>query len=269
MRELLIEALHARGANPQVVKDGLQVSMRSGLMKRAAVLDVDALVASLPDGDPRARANNAARGVVAVLNEPGRSTADQLTFMDVTASIAPVAEGPGFTEGVLAAGGSQPFFRPYVGDMQQAYYIDLDDGQRLLTQEQADRWGVHPERIDKAGLSILFHRSGRERWENNLIDGVLVRRLVIGDGGDAARGTLLEMYDYHKAQSGRFFAMPSSEMLVFTDNLAHDTLVVFRRVVEGAYAKSDQPLSTDVFRCIGGKLEREPVAPCCNAHREL
>lgn len=266
MRDLLIDALQALGANPQPVKNGLQVSMRSGVMRRAAVIDVDAVVASLPEGDARALASNVARGVVAVLNEPGRSTADQLTFMDVTASIGPVAEGPGFAEGVAAAGGGAPFFRGYVGDLRLAYYIDLDDGQRLLTQEQAERWGVHPERIEKAGLSILFHRSGYDRWEKNLVDGVLVLRMVIGDGGDGARGTLLEMFDYQKSLTGRYFAMPSSEMLVVSDNLEHGTLAVFRRVVESAYAKHAHPLTPAVFRCVDGKLDPTPVGACCPDH---
>lgn len=234
--------------------------MRMGAMKREARFNPEALFAKLPSGDERAIAANAARGILAVVNEPGNSRAAAMNFIDTTAVISPYAEGPGFEEGVFAAGGSAPFFQPYVGDLRLAYYVDLDDGQWLVPASHVAAWGVHPERVEKAGLSILFHRSGYERWENHLIDGVLLRRMAIGDGGDAARGTLLEMYDYHKAQTGRYFAAPDSGMMLFTDDLSDDALRVLQKVAKGAYEKSDLPLSRGIFKIEHGKLATTPIA---------
>jgi len=260
MKDNILAALESLGVTPRQTPRGLVASMRMGVMKREAVIDLDAFVETLPQGDTRTIAQNAARGILAVINEPGNSTAASMSFIDTTPSISPAAEGPGFAEGVAAAGGGAPFFQPYVGELQLAYYIDLDDGQRLLTQQQVDDWGVHPERVEKAGLSILFHRSGYERWENHLIEGVLIHRMAIGDGGDAARATLIEMFDYAKAQAGRLFALPSSGTLLFTDTTDEAALRVLKKVARGAFEKASDPLCRDIFVCREGKLVREAIA---------
>gem|GEM_PF-6682800 len=260
MQDRILHALEAFGLAPKKTLKGTMVSLRTGPQKQQVVLDLPSLLSALPAGDERAVAHNAARGIMAVLNEPKNSDGSQWSFIDCTPVIAPCAEGPGFVEGVAAAGGSAPFFQPYVGDLRLAYYIDLDDGQRLLPAAQVEAWGVHPERVQKAGMSILFHRSGYERWENQLVDGVLIRRLAIGDGGDAARGSLLELYDYSKARAGRLFAMPSQGTLVFTDVVSDDAFSVLQRVVRGAYDKAREPLSTDIFMIRDGKFRTDPVA---------
>lgn len=258
MRSSIPAFLENLGAQVQPGADALCVSMRVGVQRRRAEIPWSALDALSPISDARSYAAEVARGVFAVLNEPSNSKAETLSFLDTTPSILPSAIGPGFIEGVLLAGGTQPFVQPYVQGLELAYFVDLDEGQRLLPLSQVQGWGVHPERVEKAGLSILFHRSGHERWENHLIDGVLVRRLAIGDGADGARGTLMEFFDWQKAQSGRFFAAPSSDLLLFTDDLFDETLRVFRRVVEGAYAKHELPLSSAIYRFIGGKLDPLP-----------
>src|SRR5699024_1147162 len=162
MQDRILHALTTLGLSPKTTLKGTVISLRSGPQKRQVVLDLAALAAQLPTDHPRASAHNAARGIMAVLNEPANSDAATWSFIDCTPVIAPCAEGPGFEEGVRAADGETPFYQPYVGDLRLAYYVDLDEGQRLLTQAQVDAWGVHPERIEKAGLSILFHRSGYE-----------------------------------------------------------------------------------------------------------
>lgn len=259
MQTHILDALSSLGVEPKTTLKGTVVSLRSGPQRHQVVLDMPALLDRLPAGNERRIAHSVARGILAVINEPKNSDGDSWSFLDTTPVIAPSAEGPGFEEGVAAAGGSTPFFQPYVGDLRLAYYIDLDDGQRLLPQSQVEAWKVHPERIEKAGLSILFHRSGYQRWESQLVDGTLIRRLAIGDGGDAARGSLLEMFDYSKAQSGRLFAMPSSGSLVFTDVITQDAFLVLRKVVDGAFEKASEPLSTDIFLCKDGKLHPTPL----------
>lgn len=259
MQERILDALRAQGIEPKKTLKGTIVSLRMGPQKHQATIDMDALVSRLPAGDERAIAHSAARGIVAVINEPRNSDGDAWSFIDTTPVIAPCAEGPGFEEGVSAAGGNAPFSLPYVGDLRLYYYIDLDDGQRLLPAAQVNDWGVHSDRIEKAGLSILFHRSGYERWENQLVDGTLIRRLAIGDGGDAARGCLLELFDYAKAQSGRLFAMPSHGSLVFTDTVSPDAFAVLQKVATGAFEKASAPLSTDIFLCKDGKLQATPL----------
>lgn len=259
MRNSILDALNALGVEPKTTLNGTVVSLRSGPQRHQATIDIPELVRKLPAGNERSIAHSVARGIIAVINEPKNSDGDSWSFIDTTPVIAPSAEGLGFEEGVAAAGGSTPFFQPYVGDLRLAYYIDLNDGQRLLTEAQVKAWKVHPERIEKAGLSILFHRSGYQRWENQVVDGTLIRRLAIGDGSDAARGCLLEMFDYPKAQSGRFFAMPSSGSLVFTDTISPEAFAVMRKVVKGAFDKASEPLSTDIFLCKDGKLHPAPL----------
>lgn len=264
MQDRILDALRAQGIAPKTTLRGTVVSLRTGPQKHSATLDLGALEAALPDGEPRAVAHNAARGILAVINEPKNSDADTWSFIDCTPVIAPCAEGPGFLEGVRAAGGDAPFFQPYVGDLKLAYYVDLDDGQRLLTEAQVEAWGVHPERIQKAGMSILFYRSGYERWQNQVVDGTLIRRLAIGDGGDAARGSLLELFDFQKAQQGRLFAMPSQGSLVFTDVVSKEAYDVLQRVVNGAFEKAQDPLSTKIFKIQNGTLEPTPLTEAPN-----
>lgn len=259
MEARILQAFTDLGVSPRTTPRGMSVALRMGVMKREALLDLPQAISALPKGEEAAIASNFARGVLSVINEPGNSAAESMSFLDTTPVIAPCAEGPGFEEGVLAAGGSRPFFQPYVGDLRLAYYIDLDEGQRLLTEAQVTQWGVHPERIEKAGLSIMFHRSGYQRWENHLVDGVLIHRLAIGDGSDAARGALLEMFDYYKAQSGRYFAAPESNTFLFTDELSDASLAVIKKVAEGAYQKSTLPLSRGIFRIHKGKLTPDTV----------
>lgn len=249
MRDQLVPLLESLGAQVQISGSALNVSMRMGAQKQTRTIDTANL------SNDRAYLANFARGIFAVVNEPANSKGGELSFLDSTPSVMPVAFGPGFLEGIHAAGGEAPFVQRYVGELQLAYFVDLDEGQRLLPASQVVEWGVHPERVEKAGLSILFHRSGWERWENHLIDGVLVRRLVIGDGADGARGTLMEFFDWQKAQSGRFFAAPSSELLLFSDDTTDETLAVFKRVVEGAFDKHELPLSRSVFRFVSGRID--------------
>lgn len=259
MQDRILDALRAQGIEPKTTLNGTVVSLRTGPQKHRVTLDLAALESALPQGDPRAVAHNVARGIVAVINEPKNSDALSWSFIDCTPVIAPCAEGPGFIEGVRAAGGDAPFFQPYVGDLQLAYYVDLDDGQRLLTASQVEAWGVHPERVQKAGMSILFHRSGYERWQNQVVDGTLIRRLAIGDGGDAARGSLLELFDFQKAQKGRLFAMPSQGSLVFTDTVDAEAFEILQRVVAGAFEKASDPLCTDIFKIQNGALDARPL----------
>lgn len=260
IRELLLDSLITLGVEPRKTMNGYVVSLRTGPKKRSATFDLDALIASLPAGDERAVAHSAARGIVAVINEPGNSKADAFDFIESTPIIAPAAEGPGFEQGVLAAGGTTPFFQDYVGDLRLAYYLDLDEGQRLLPASQVDAWGVHPERVEKAGLSMLYHRSGwwEDRWEKRVVDGNLVRRMTIGDGGDTARGTLLELFDYALAQKGRLFAIPTNGALLVTDDTSDDAYQALKTVVENAYGQSKEPLCPCIFICQDGHLRPTP-----------
>lgn len=259
MRASIPRALEALGATVQTDDTALTASLRTGAQRRSVTLTWETIHTALEGSNDRALIAGFARGLMSQLNEPANARGESLSFLDTTPTIHPTVAGPGFVTGVRLAGGSEPFTQPYVDGFEFVYLIDLDEGQRLLPLAQVQAWGVHPERVEKAGLSILFHRSGHERWENHLVDGVLIRRLVIGDGSDGARGALLEFFDWQKVQTGRYFAFPSSEMLLFTDDVTPQTLDVFRRVVEGAYEKHALPLSTVVFQWEGGKLRPQPV----------
>lgn len=108
---------------------------------------------------------------------------------------------------------------------------------------------------------MLYHRSGwwEDRWDKRVVDGHLIRRMTIGDGGDSARATLLELFDYALAQSGRLFAIPTNGALLVTDDASEDAYQALKKVTAGAYAQSKDPLSPCIFLCEHGKLHPAPV----------
>src|SRR5690625_7582373 len=103
MQDRILHALEAFGLAPKKTLKGTMVSLRTGPQKQQVVLDLPSLLSALPAGDERAVAHNAARGIMAVLNEPKNSDGSQWSLIDCTPVIAPCAEGPGFVEGVAAA----------------------------------------------------------------------------------------------------------------------------------------------------------------------
>jgi uncharacterized protein YtpQ (UPF0354 family) len=136
--------------------------------------------------------------------------------------------------------------------------MELDNGQRLLPASQVNDWDVHADRIRKAAVSIIFHRSGYHAWNTKTYDEMTVDEFQKGDGCDAARATILDMLDYHRTRSGVFFACPNPDHLIFADDEA-ESLSSFRKLAKRLYDESSFPLSADVFAYRDGKLIDKPV----------
>jgi uncharacterized protein YtpQ (UPF0354 family) len=255
MNTILLENCTQLGLNPTLDQDTLTVSLGSGLMKREVSLTVPQ-----PPGhvDEKQWFGSVARGVLAALAEPKNSKGKDLDFVDATSRISASLEGPGFVEAAEEVLGEPLWTRPFVGDIVLAYRIDLDNGQRLLPSSQVEDWDVHGDRIHKAAVSIIFHRSGYHAWNTKSYDEMTVDEFQKGDGCDAARATILDMLDYHRTRSGVLFACPTADHLIFTDD-EEDTLSDFRKLAERLYHESSFPLSDHVFAYRDGKLIEEPV----------
>lgn len=258
--ETLRAALEAAECTATVTGDGTVVGRvfdgRRGREARLVPAEVATALSDVP-GDARVALASFARGVVAVLSEPTNSRADEEAFVQAARAMLPTLEGPGFVIGALAAGGKRPFVQPFLGDVSTAYVIELDEGFRVLTEEQVAAWGVTADRVHKASLSILFHRTTFECFETV---GEGIERFAMGDGYDAARALIFEMWDYHRARRGIAFTVPACGAMVLTDDTSAAGIERLSAETEQRYASAACPLSRDVFRVVDGHLQAAVAA---------
>ena len=220
--------------------------------------------------DPRAWLAAWARGVLAVLNEPANSKGHTLTFVDCTATLMPALEGPGFVAGVAAVRGDEPFSTRQPGGLLAVYFVELDQGRRLLSRAQVEGWGVHPERLEKAALSVLFHRTRHTSPVDDEADGVTWQRLAVGDGSDSARALLMDVLEWSRTMSGLWVGVPSPGVVMYRDVADDAALAAFQEQVRRAWLTSADPLSPDVLRWRSGTLEPAPCStPAADAEWTL
>jgi uncharacterized protein YtpQ (UPF0354 family) len=171
----------------------------------------------------RARVVSYFRGVgaVAAAPRPNRREANA-EFAQAAGRILPSLEGSLFGLGAKAAGLELPIFaKPFVGDLHVIHFVELDNGRRLLTEQDTRRWGVTAERVEKAGLSNLYYRSAQETPQVVIgLEGA--RRFHIGDGYDAARALVLEPLFYDECKAGIAFAIPATDALIILDGPCQD-----------------------------------------------
>lgn len=241
-------ALESAGVTVRVDGEALNASLGGGLAARRVSLDPSgpiASVAGLDDDATRLALTSWARGVYGVLAEPKNSRGAEMTFMDAAKCVAASLEGPLFADGVRDAGGEAPWLRPFSSDLVVAYWLELDQGVRVVPGAQVDSWGVHPERVEKAAVSILFHRT--RFGDLAPLDGTDdVDCFRVGDGYDAGRALILDSWDYPRCRSGAWFATPSADLLVVSRDLEHPPRDTFQAVVDGLWASAEQPLSRAV-----------------------
>ena len=248
-------AFKTAGLKVRVDGDVIEVSLGPALRRRKASISLTAFQEAAGSTDPVAIAS-VTRGVYAALNTPLRREHEEpISFVDAAAVISPSLEGPRFAQGVALAGGRAPYLLPFLDGMDRVYLIERDMGYHLLSLDDVARWGVHPERIEKAAASILYHRTGY--WnEPDVIDvgGISVTTYKIGDGFDGARATILEELDFHRWLKGFHFAVPDSDTLwIATDELEVGSL---RAAVEKAFGEADAPLSPHVYAVQDRKITR-------------
>lgn len=251
----LIEACAHLGLNPREHDGQLTVSVGSGLMKRERTIDV---TEAPEEGESERWYGGIARGLLAATSEPKNSRGAALDFLDTTPRLFATVETPGFFAAAEAALGEPAWSTGFLGDLRLAYRVELDNGQRLLPESQVTGWNVHPERVYKAALSIIFHRSGYEAWSTHAYPELTVDEFQRGDGSDAARACLLELMDFHRCRSGLYFAMPTPDHLLFID-ADTNRLQDFKALAHRLYEESMTPLSESIWAYEAGKLLEEPV----------
>lgn len=238
---------------------GLDAFTGSGLQRRSARLETGPVLTALTAMTPRAAtaAGHAwARGVAGVLCEPARSRGAEMSWRDATSRVLPRLELPMFDVGVRDAGGDAPFAGAGLGPFVVRYVLELDVGQRVVTKAQVDSWGVHPERVEKAAVSLLFHRT-RFGDLAPTADHADVDAFDVGDGLDAARLTILDAWDYPRCRAGARVAAPTPGTLLVSRSLTEPDADAFAALVAARHADADEPLSDAVLRFVDGTL----VAP--------
>lgn len=255
MNTQLVENLTALSLKPSIEGEALQVELGQGLMRREATLNT-----TVPayETDLRSWSGQAARGVLAALSEPPNSRGSKLDFVDAASRIFMSLEGPGFFEGAESVLGEPVWSQDFQDGLKLAFRLELDNGQRLLPVSQVEEWGVHADRVYKAAVSIVFHRSGHESWKRRTYDDLTVDEFRKGDGCDAARGVILDLIDFHRSRAGIYFACPTSDQLIFTDARVED-LDSFATLTKRLFAESAFPLSNHVFGYSDGKLDPTPI----------
>jgi hypothetical protein len=233
----------------------LTVTSGEGLRKREAKVDCSPLQTALNDvGDEREREadmHSWVRGVAAVLTEPRHSKAPLLMeFAEAAKSIMPQLERATFAAGARAAGGDAHTM-PFGADLHLVFYIELDDGFRLLSREQVIQWGATDDRIERAAFSILYHRSRHTELSPAACTGV--DEWTSGDGFDGARALILDAVDWFRCGAGARFASPSQHRLLVTTDATSPDDHVFTAMVDEHFRAAERPLSRRVFRFVGGR----------------
>lgn len=255
--EALLSALRAESVMAEPEAGGIDCAVRKGLRARRTKLDPDAVASAVADADAGDAALAAfARGVAAWLSEPKRSGGDTIGFKDAAATILPVVDLAHFAIGFEAAAGERPFTTPLTERLHVAYEIELDDGVHVVGTEQARAWGATDERVHKAAISILFHRSWGMDWRPEPEN---VVRFDGRDGRDASRLAMLDLWDHHRTGKGLLVAVPSPGHLLASEDTSDDGAHRLRAAADAAFERSDSPLCASVWRFDAGRLLHDAV----------
>lgn len=193
-----------------------------------------------------------ARGVRAVLSESPRSRAGKWSFEQSAGRLFPSVESHRFAEGVRAASGSLPFAIPLSRELEYVFYIEADQGRRILTQHQAQTWGVTEDRIYSAARSMLFHRTRNLKWESCEGPVLMVKA---GDGYEAARGLVFS--DAYFAETTEDFrvAIPETTTYLFVKDSSAESVDALKSLALKTFNESSSPLSTAIFALRGDSIQ--------------
>ena len=240
----------------EVDDDHVSVRVREGLRARAATLHLPTWVgrfAEQPEAARRGARTAFARGVYAVLAEPKGDAGASVTFEESARTVLPSIEAPFFHEGVAGARGDTPFTTPFPGDLAVVYRVELDHGIRLLTSAQVAEWGCTADRLSKAALSILFHRS----WDAPFAptpEAPSVWEFGVRDGLDGVRALMMNQWDYNRVRDTALFSLPECDTFLFSEDASESAKAALRDVTFVRYASSSRPLSADIFRFERGQI---------------
>ena len=256
LREQLIEALRARDMHVEPI--GGMFNLSSGTGPRATKLNIDpsALVRRLeaePEAAQRRLMAGYVSGVDLALSEPPRSQANQLSYEQIAGRMLPNLEVETFALGVSDALGVAPWSAPFVEDLIQVVYLDLDRGRRPLTLDQVERWGATDDRIYSAARSMLFHRTRDVELE--AAEGAPgLWRVSRGDGHDAARCMVLPDVFYAELDESRFiFSIPSQDELLYAQprpEEREEAIAALKLAAEAIHKRASYPLSLSALELL-------------------
>jgi hypothetical protein len=235
------------------------VSVEAGLGMRKRRMDVptEALLRWLEadPSHPKAGAVSYFRGIAAVAVAPRLARREaELPFTQAAARILPSLEGPLFRAGAEAAGKQPIFGTDTFGGLFVAHFQEVNQGRCLVTEADRARWSVTAEHLEKAALSIAYHRAAEEPLAPvPELEGA--RRLHTGDGSDGARALLIEQLFYTQARSGFAVGVPDPDTFLLFESFEPVRLGAFRELVRARYERSPWPLSDEVFAFRGGAIE--------------
>ncbi|MFT6398596.1 MAG: hypothetical protein ACJAYU_003355 [Bradymonadia bacterium] len=232
------------------------VQVHSGLRAKSATVEFRVVLEMLESAAAEQQGgalSSFARGLYGGLAEPKNSKGSELLFEDAAKTVLPSIEGPLFAAGAVAAGGAEPYLSPFPGELSVAYWVELDLGVRVLTTPQINAWGCTDDRLAKAALSILFHRS----WEAPFVatpEQGTIEEFKVGDGLDGARVLMMDQWDFYRVRDAALFALPESDTFLFSAGTDEDAQTALQELAQRRYLSSKRPLSTGVFRFERGKI---------------
>jgi len=239
-----------RGQGLTVEVDNQHVTIQRGVGLRSQRVAIPA--GQIPTSNAEHTASFA-RGVLAVVGQPPRRKRPELSFSEAAKSISATLEGARFADGVAAANGAEPWTQPYAKDLSIVYTIELSDGAIMVDKDLFASWDVHPERIYKAALSILFHRT-RFGDLAPFSDDARIDAFCVGDGFDAGRALILDAWDFPRCRNGAFFSLPHANLLLVTRDAQAESLAALREATARAFDRADAPLSSSIFGYTDGRL---------------
>lgn len=262
--ETLTQSLRRHGLAVSVVHHTLNVSRGEGLQEKKANVDPGAFFEELLVLEPSEALRlvlGYARGIFHAFLEPVRSRGSALDFYASAGKLAMALEVRSFARGIEAVTGELAWTRPFVDDLVWVCHIELDQGLRVLTQPQFERWEVSADRVWAGARSMLYHRSralrpvplasveGFAGIEG--IEGVCVADN--GDGAGAARCAVLGDLFFSDISAGFRFALPTPELMVFVQEHSPQALASLAQATQMAVERGSYALSSALFGFDFGK----------------
>ena len=231
----------------------LQSTPRPSVALDTAPLAAAIDVATRAGDEPRRWVVSFAEGVLAALTAPKGLSMKEFSFESAAVGLLMRLEGPAFALGVTGAGHAEPLQRAWLDGLEVTYWLELDNGARVLTRERFERWGVTLDQVDCGARSLLFHRT---RYHDTArVDGLdAAEGYSVGDGFDSARLLLLQDLGWHRASRGLFFGVVGSADVLFVDADALDDVEALRAIIDARYEETVYPLSRAVFSLRDGRV---------------
>jgi uncharacterized protein YtpQ (UPF0354 family) len=230
--------------------DTWHVSRGGDPFEATGSIDPDHLVAQIEAADRPDRSTFTSaivRGILEALFEPDASDADAWDFEKAAGSILPTIEGPGFALGASSLADGDIWAEPFEANLSLTYRLLLDNGKRVLTEQQLDGWQATRDRVSSAARSLLFHHT--RDASASPVDGYDgLESLAVEDGHDAARLIVLEDVMFGEFDDSSRIAIPTPDTLLFVRRGDEATTRALREAAQARFEASSQPLTTTLFQ---------------------